>query len=143
MGSVPSCCQPDQRGAHEQGGDDAPAHDWLDSLRPTRHRKAVVRIGATRPDRIAMAVRSTRADLQGQRSPARDRRLLAGLRHGTGWRIGGWVVGLVAAPAVAAAPRLLRRNLWEVEVETWEAIRSRRNVRSYRRQAIAQDLDRI
>ena len=53
-------------------------------------------------------------------------------------------MGLVAAPAVAAAPRLLRRNLWEVEVETWEAIRSRRNVRSYGRQAIApQDLDRI
>jgi nitroreductase len=32
----------------------------------------------------------------------------------------------------------------EVEVETWDAIRSRRNVRSYRQRAIApQDLDRI
>jgi nitroreductase len=36
------------------------------------------------------------------------------------------------------------QNLREVKVETWEAIRSRRNVRSYRQQAIApQDLDRI
>jgi nitroreductase len=35
-------------------------------------------------------------------------------------------------------------NLREVKVETWEAIRSRRNVRSYRQQAIApQDLDRV
>jgi nitroreductase len=38
----------------------------------------------------------------------------------------------------------LRTSLWEVEVETWDAIRSRRNVRSYRERAIApQDLDRI
>jgi nitroreductase len=33
--------------------------------------------------------------------------------------------------------------VWEVEVETWEAIRSRRNARSYGEAAIApQDLDR-
>jgi nitroreductase len=33
---------------------------------------------------------------------------------------------------------------WEVEVETWDAIRSRRNVRSYGEEAIApEDLDRI
>ena len=38
----------------------------------------------------------------------------------------------------------LRTSLWEVEVETWDAIRSRRNVRSYRERAIApQDLDQI
>jgi nitroreductase len=37
-----------------------------------------------------------------------------------------------------------QQNLREVEVETWETIRSRRNVRSYGQQAIApQDLDRI
>jgi nitroreductase len=37
-----------------------------------------------------------------------------------------------------------QQNLREVEVETWEAIRARRNVRSYRQRAIApQDLDRI
>jgi nitroreductase len=46
---------------------------------------------------------------------------------------------------VASAPRpALRTSLWEVEVETWEAIRSRRNVRSYAEGAIApQDLDQI
>ena len=33
---------------------------------------------------------------------------------------------------------------WEVNVETWDAIRSRRNVRSYGEQAIApEDLDQI
>jgi nitroreductase len=43
------------------------------------------------------------------------------------------------------APRpALRRSLREVEVETWDAIRSRRNVRSYGQRAIAPlDLDRI
>jgi nitroreductase len=35
-------------------------------------------------------------------------------------------------------------SLWEVDVETWDAIRSRRNVRSYGERAIApEDLDRI
>jgi nitroreductase len=35
-------------------------------------------------------------------------------------------------------------ELWEVEVKTWDAIRSRRNVRSYGQQVLApQDLDRI
>jgi nitroreductase len=38
----------------------------------------------------------------------------------------------------------LRTSLREVEVETWDAIRSRRNVRSYGERAIApEDLDRI
>ena len=38
----------------------------------------------------------------------------------------------------------LRTSLWEVEVETWDAIRARRNVRSYSEEAIApEDLDRI
>jgi nitroreductase len=38
----------------------------------------------------------------------------------------------------------LRTRVWEVKVETWEAIRSRRNVRSYGQGAIApQDLDQI
>jgi Nitroreductase family len=38
----------------------------------------------------------------------------------------------------------LRASLREVKVETWDAIRSRRNVRSYGERAIApQDLDRI
>jgi nitroreductase len=42
------------------------------------------------------------------------------------------------------APPALRTSLREVEVETWDAIRSRRNVRSYGEQTIApQDLDRI
>jgi nitroreductase len=55
--------------------------------------------------------------------------------------MGVWVVVPVAAPAPRPA---LGTILWEVEVETWEAIRSRRNVRSYGEQAIApQDLDRI
>jgi nitroreductase len=51
----------------------------------------------------------------------------------------------VAAPAVAPAPRrAFRTRLQEVEMETWDAIRSRRNVRSYGEGAIApQDLDRI
>jgi nitroreductase len=46
---------------------------------------------------------------------------------------------------VAPAPRPARRTkLREVEVETWDAIRSRRNVRSYDQRAIApQELDRI
>jgi nitroreductase len=57
----------------------------------------------------------------------------------------GWVVVPVAAPAVAPAPRPApRTSLREVEVETWDAIRSRRNVRSYAKRAIApEDLDRI
>src|SRR6266545_3589620 len=51
----------------------------------------------------------------------------------------------VAAPPVALAPRpALRTSLREVDVETWDAIRSRRNVRSYGERAIApEDLDRI
>jgi nitroreductase len=46
---------------------------------------------------------------------------------------------------VAPAPRPARRtSLREVDVETWDAIRSRRNVRSYGERAIApEDLDRI
>jgi nitroreductase len=37
-----------------------------------------------------------------------------------------------------------RTSRWEVNVETWDAIRSRRNVRSYAEQAIApEDLDQI
>jgi nitroreductase len=46
---------------------------------------------------------------------------------------------------VAPAPRpALRTSLREVEVETWDAIRSRRNVRSYAEAAIApEDLDQI
>jgi nitroreductase len=57
----------------------------------------------------------------------------------------GWVAVPVAAPAVAPAPRPApRTSLREVDVETWDAIRSRRNVRSYAKRAIApQDLDRI
>jgi nitroreductase family protein len=53
--------------------------------------------------------------------------------------------GPVEAPAVAPTPRPARwTSLREVEVETWDAIRSRRNVRSYGEEAIApQDLDRI
>jgi nitroreductase len=44
----------------------------------------------------------------------------------------------------AGAAPVLRTSLREVEVETWDAIRSRRNVRSYGERAIApQDLDRI
>jgi nitroreductase len=44
---------------------------------------------------------------------------------------------------IGAAP-VPRRSLWEVDVETWDAIRSRRNVRSYSQRAIApQDLERI
>jgi nitroreductase len=59
--------------------------------------------------------------------------------------MGGWVVVRVAGRAVAPAPRpAARRSLGEVKVETWDAIRSRRNVRSYGQQAIApQDLDQI
>jgi nitroreductase len=51
----------------------------------------------------------------------------------------------VQAPAAVPAPHPARRtSRWEVEVETWDAIRSRRNVRSYDQRAIApQDLDRI
>jgi nitroreductase len=50
----------------------------------------------------------------------------------------------VAAAAAARHIPAPRRSLREVEVETWEAIRSRRNVRSYGQEAIApQDLDRI
>jgi nitroreductase len=51
----------------------------------------------------------------------------------------------VCGTSVAPAPRPARRTrLREVEVETWDAIRSRRNVRSYGERAIApQDLDRI
>jgi nitroreductase len=50
-----------------------------------------------------------------------------------------------AASTATPAPRpALRTSLLEVEVETWDAIRSRRNVRSYGERAIApQDLDRI
>jgi len=49
------------------------------------------------------------------------------------------------ALAVAPAPRpALSTSLREVDVETWDAIRSRRNVRSYDQRAIApEDLDRI
>jgi nitroreductase len=44
----------------------------------------------------------------------------------------------------AGAAPVLRTSLREVEVETWDAIRSRRNVRSYGERAIApQDLDQI
>jgi len=46
---------------------------------------------------------------------------------------------------VAPAPRpALSTSLREVDVETWDAIRSRRNVRSYGERAIApEDLDRV
>jgi nitroreductase len=71
--------------------------------------------------------------------------MVAVIGHGTNWRIGALVVVPVAPPVVASAPRPApRTSLREVEVETWDAIRSRRNVRSYSEEAIApQDLDRI
>ena len=51
---------------------------------------------------------------------------------------------LVVASGGAGGARPAREQSGEVEMETWEAIRSRRNVRSYSEAAIApQDLDRI
>jgi nitroreductase len=56
-------------------------------------------------------------------------------------RLGG---GPCRGTSVPLARPARRTKLWEGEVETWAAIRSRRNVRSYREGAIApQDLDRI
>jgi nitroreductase len=53
----------------------------------------------------------------------------------------GWVVVPVAPPVVAPG---VQDESAEVDVETWDAIRSRRNVRSYGQRAIApEDLDRI
>jgi hypothetical protein len=50
----------------------------------------------------------------------------------------------VVASAVAQRHPGAQDKSGEVEVETWDAIRSRRNVRSYSQRAIApQDLDRI
>jgi nitroreductase len=53
--------------------------------------------------------------------------------------------GCIRQSLGARAPRpALRTSLREVEVETWDAIRSRRNVRSYAKRAIVpEDLDRI
>jgi nitroreductase len=51
--------------------------------------------------------------------------------------------GCIYSVSGAPAPGV-EASLREVEMETWDAIRSRRNVRSYDQQAIApQDLDRI
>jgi hypothetical protein len=67
-----------------------------------------------------------------RRQPVTDRD--NGHQHGPGRGTSG---GVGAAPGA-------KRSLWEVDVETWDAIRSRRNVRSYSQQAIApQDLERI
>jgi nitroreductase len=57
--------------------------------------------------------------------------------------MGGWVVARLRHRRWPRATRQVGR-VWEVKVETWDAIRSRRNVRSYGEQTIEpQDLDRI
>jgi nitroreductase len=79
-----------------------------------------------------------------------DLRSLARVRHpgallpsvmarGVGWPVGSWFQSRHQWWRLA-----FRTSLREVDVETWDAIRSRRNVRSYGQRAIApEDLDRI